>query len=65
MRQKFRPNAPCSLECARCAVGFELPSGVRMLRWGRTVLFPNHDCLISEGEEFRMIVTPFDALVRS
>ena len=29
------------------------------------VLFPNHDCLISEGEEFRMIVTPFDALVRS
>ena len=65
MRQKFRPNAPCSLECARCAVGYELPSGVRMLRWGRTVLFPNHDCLISEGEEFRMIVTPFDALVRS
>lgn len=62
--EKFRPNAPCSLECASCAVGYELPSGVRLLRWGRTVYFPNRECLISEGEDFRMIVSPIDVLVR-
>lgn len=63
VREKFRPNAPCSLECARCAIGYELPYGARLLKWGRTVLFPNHGCSICEGEDFRMIVTPFDALV--
>lgn len=62
--EKFRPNAPCSLECSRCAVGYELPFGVRLLRWGRTVFFPNRDCLISEGERFRMIASPFDVLVQ-
>lgn len=62
--EKFRPNAPCSLECARCAVGYELPSGTRLLRWGRTVYFDNRACRISEGEDFRMIVSPIDELVR-
>lgn len=62
--EKFRPNAPCSLECARCAVGYALPSGVRLLKQGRTVYFANPACLISEGEDFRMIVSPIDVLVQ-
>lgn len=60
---KFRPNAPCSLECMRCAIGYELPYGARLLKWGRTVYFPNHGCTVCEGEDFRMIVSPFDVLV--
>lgn len=63
VREKFRPNAPCALECAGCAIGYQLPGGTRLLKWGRTVLFPNHGCVICEGEDFRMIVTPFDTLV--
>ena len=64
VRCKFRPNDSCSLECARCAVGYALPGGARLLKWGRTVLFPNHGCTVFEGEDFRMIVTPLDLLVR-
>ncbi len=63
VREKFRPNAPCAMECARCSVGYGLPYGTRMLKWGRTVYFPNHGCTVCEGEDFRMIVTPFDVLV--
>ena len=58
VREKFRPNAPCAMECARCSVGYGLPYGTRMLKWGRTVYFPNHGCTVCEGEDFRMIVTP-------
>lgn len=63
VREKFRPNLPCALECARCSVGYELPYGTRLLKWGRAVYFPNHGCSVCEGEAFRMIVTPFDVLV--
>ncbi|HIW75656.1 MULTISPECIES: hypothetical protein [Gordonibacter] len=62
-REKFRPNASCALECTRCAIGYELPYGARLLKFGRTVYFPNHDCTVCEGEDFRMIVSPFDVLV--
>ena len=64
VRRKFRPNDPCSLECVRCAVGYALPGGARLLKWGRTVFFPNHGCTVFEGEDFRMIVSPIDLLVR-
>ena len=47
----------------RCAIGYELPYGARLLKWGRTVYFPNHGCTVCEGEDFRMIVSPFDVLV--
>lgn len=63
VREKFRPNAPCSLECSRCAIGYGLPYGARLLKWGRAVYFPNHHCTVCEGEDFRMIVSPFDVLV--
>ena len=63
VREKFRPNAPCKLECARCAIGYGLPYGVRLLKFGRAVYFPNHGCTVCEGEDFRMIVSPFDVLV--
>lgn len=63
VREKFRPNAPCKLECARCAIGYGLPYGARLLKFGRAVYFPNHGCTVCEGEDFRMIVSPFDVLV--
>ena len=63
VREKFRPNAPCKLECARCAIGYGLPFGARLLKLGRAVYFPNHSCTVCEGEDFRMIVSPFDVLV--
>ncbi|MBX9033810.1 hypothetical protein [Gordonibacter massiliensis (ex Traore et al. 2017)] len=63
VREKFRPNAACTLECTRCAIGYRLPYGARLLKFGRAVYFPNHDCTVCEGEDFRMIVSPFDVLV--
>ena len=63
VREKFRPNAPCKLECARCAIGYGLPYGARLLKFGRAVYFPNHGCTVCEGEDFRMIVSPFDVMV--
>ena len=63
VREKFRPNAPCKLECTRCAIGYGLPYGARLLKLGRAVYFPNHSCTVCEGEDFRMIVSPFDVLV--
>lgn len=63
LERKFRPNAPCSLECARCVATHELREGVRLAKWGRTVFFANHDCSVCEGERFRMIVSPLDVLL--
>lgn len=60
---KFRPNAPCNMECAHCLVEYDFPQGIRMVKWGRTIYFPNRECVVREGEDFRMIVTPFDVLL--
>lgn len=60
---KFRPHAPCAMECAHCLVEYDFPQGMSMIKWGRAVYFPNHECVVHEGEDFRMIVTPFDVLL--
>lgn len=61
--ERFRPNATCKLECSRCSITYELACDVRLLKFGRTVYFPNHGCIVREGDVVRMIVTPFDTLV--
>ncbi len=61
--ERFRPNATCKLECSRCSITYELACDVRLLKFGRTVYFPNRGCIVREGDVVRMIVTPFDALV--
>lgn len=63
VHERFRPNATCKLECSRCSITYELACDVRLLKFGRTVYFPNHGCIVREGEDVRMIVTPFDTLV--
>lgn len=65
VHERFRPNAPCKLECSRCSITYELACDVRLLKFGRTVYFPNQGCIVREGEGVRMIVTPFDVLVSS
>lgn len=68
VQQKFRPNQPCQMECARCAVTYRLHGRSAqprqaLAKWGRTVYFANHECTVCEGEEFRMIVSPLDVLL--
>lgn len=64
VKQKFRPNKSCTLECNNCLIQYDVSNERNWFRLGRTIYFANANCEIrTKDNDYLLVYFPINELV--